>query len=348
MDIVKILKIAAGAGAAIVAAEALGLSYGTSAGIITLLTIQDTKRETLRVVVRRFGSFGVALVLAAACFSALGYGAFAFAVFLLLFSGICMRFGMQEGISVNAVLVTHFLADQSMTAGQIGNELALLVIGAGIGVGLNLYIPGKKKQIRQKQRQIETIMKEILDGFAGRLCGEEKSTGDRTADSSLRGLPGGPMERAGGIDRLKAALEQGERSAYEEMENKLLSDTRYYLHYMNMRREQAAVLGRIEGNFAHLRALPSQAEAIAGLMREIRDSFHEYNNAVALLYELEVVKRSMREQPLPADRGEFESRAVLFQILLELERFLVIKKEFVAELSEAEIRRFWNRDDAGL
>lgn len=370
MDFVKIVKIGAGAGAAIVAADALGLAYGASAGIITLLSIQDTKKETLRVVVRRFGSFAAALVIAAACFSVLGYGPLAFSVFLLLFSGACMGLGMQEGISVNAVLVTHFLAERSMTAAQIGNELALLVIGAGIGVAFNLYIPGKKNEIRQKQRQIEGLMREILNGYAGRLCrkrsgvpcemaGEngngsenksETESGNKS-ESGNKNESGNKSESRSGnsvLERLKTELERGEKSAYEEMENKLLSDTRYYLHYMNMRREQAYVLGRIEGDLSHLKALPPQAEAISGLMGEIADRFHEHNNAVVLLEKLKLVKTSMRAQPLPADREEFESRAVLFQILLELERFLAIKKEFVEDLSQEEIRRFWNRDSAGL
>ena len=34
-------------------AERLGLNYSASAGVITLLSIQDTKKETIRVVVRR-------------------------------------------------------------------------------------------------------------------------------------------------------------------------------------------------------------------------------------------------------------------------------------------------------
>ena len=49
-DYLKILKIAAGTGISIIIAEVLGLRYSASAGVITLLSIQDTKRETIRVV----------------------------------------------------------------------------------------------------------------------------------------------------------------------------------------------------------------------------------------------------------------------------------------------------------
>ena len=43
--LLKILKIAVGSMLAMAAAQALGLRYSSSAGVITLLSIQDTKRE---------------------------------------------------------------------------------------------------------------------------------------------------------------------------------------------------------------------------------------------------------------------------------------------------------------
>ena len=321
-----------GAGLAIVLAERMGLRYSASAGVITLLSIQDTKKETIRVVARRLLSFVMALAISAAGFSVFGYGPLAVCVFLLFFSAACMAFGMQEGISVNTVLMTHFLAERSMTGANIANELGLLAVGAGIGVILNLYIPGKVHLIRTSQRRIESHMKEILRKMAGQLTtGKGGDAGLADGEPPLRSL----------LEELDAELKQGEKSAYEDMENKLLTETRYYLRYMNMRRTQAFVLGRIEGELKHLGELPSQAQPIAELMERISGGFHEYNNAVGLLEVLDAVKEAMREQPLPELREEFENRAVLFQILLELEQFLEIKKKFVEELSAEEIGKFW-------
>ncbi len=281
---------------------------------------------------RRLLSFVMALAISAAGFSAFGYGPLAVCVFLLFFSAACMAFGMQEGISVNTVLMTHFLAERSMTGANITNELGLLAVGAGIGVILNLYIPGKVHLIRTSQRRIESHMKEILRKMAGQLA---------TGKGGDAGLADGEPPLSSLLIELDAELKQGEKSAYEDMENKLLTETRYYLRYMNMRRTQAFVLGRIEGELKHLGELPSQAQPIAELMERISGGFHEYNNAVGLLEALDAVKKAMREQPLPELREEFENRAVLFQILLELEQFLEIKKEFVEELSAEEIGKFW-------
>lgn len=326
-DYLKLFKIAAGAGLAIGAAESMGLKYGASAGIITLLSIQDTKKETIRIMLLRLLSFLVSLGLAGICFRVLGYTTVSVCFFLLLFAPFCIYFHMEEGISVNTVLMTHFLAEQSMSFGSIVNEAALLVIGAGVGVLLNLYIPGKKEQIRARQRKIEEQMKQILRGMSLALRGDmERCTmGDVIAS-------------------VEKELAMGEKSALEEMENNLLSETRYYLRYMNMRKSQAAVLTRMERQMCQMEWMPLQSEKIALVMEQISASFHEYNNAKALLKELYEVKHSMKEQPLPIDRLEFENRALLYQILLELEEFLMIKRNFVVSLSEEEINKFWERE----
>lgn len=330
-DWIKILKTAVGAGIAIVLAEAVGLRFAASAGVITLLSIQDTKRETIRVVFRRLISFGIAMVLSFFCFRIFGYGAFAVAIFLLFFAAICIGAGMQEGISVNTVLMTHFLSEQTMSWSGVANELGLLLVGAGIGVILNLYIPGKKKVIKITQRQIEERMKSVLEGMECVLV--QKNPAE---------LKEGRTHLAREISLLGQELADGEKNAYLDMENRLLSDTKYYIRYMSMRRNQEVVFKRIQESLRYLHMVPSQAGEIAALTGRIRASLHEHNNAIGLLEDVKSVKGFMETQPLPGERDEFESRAVLFGILLELEQFLRIKKEFVEQLTEAEIRQFWD------
>ena len=65
----KIIKIAGGSLLAMAAAEWLGLNYAASAAVITLLSIHDTKRETIRVMAKRMAAFLVALLLAPVCFA---------------------------------------------------------------------------------------------------------------------------------------------------------------------------------------------------------------------------------------------------------------------------------------
>ena len=46
INLIKVIKIAVGTGLAIFIAGIFGLNYSASAGIITLLSIQDTKKST--------------------------------------------------------------------------------------------------------------------------------------------------------------------------------------------------------------------------------------------------------------------------------------------------------------
>ena len=167
--------------------------------------------------------------------------------------------------------------------------------------------------------------------------------------ASELGTPGedGEQPDGRGFQALEQALgqavEQGERRAYEGMENSLLADTRYYLAYMGLRKNQFAILCRMRDCFSRMESTPDQALVVADLLQSVSGSFHERNNALGLLDELEHVKLQMKAQPLPVRRQEFESRALLYLGLLELEQFLVLKKEFALGLSRDEIRRFWGR-----
>ena len=322
----KIIKIAVGSLLAMAAAQALGLRYSSSAGVITLLSIQDTKRETIRVTARRLSAFLAAMVLGPVSFAVAGYRPLAMGIFLLMFTPLCMKWGIQEGISVNTVLMTHFLAEGSMGMADIANEALLLFVGTGMGVLLNLYIPGSGTAIRSSQREIEEKFICLLRQMASGLE-EPGENGVQTGGH--------------GFQALEQALEQGERRAYEGMENSLLTDTRYYLAYMGLRKNQFAILCRMGDCFSRMESTPDQASVVASLLTSVSNSFHERNNALDLLGELEQVKLQMKVQPLPVHRQEFESRALLYLSLLELEQFLVLKKEFALGLGREEIRRFW-------
>ena len=330
--LLKILKIAVGSMLAMAAAQALGLRYSSSAGVITLLSIQDTKRETLRVTGRRFLAFLAAMVLGPVSFALAGYRPLAMGIFLLMFTPLCMKWGIQEGISVNTVLMTHILAEGSMGMADIANEALLLFVGTGVGVVLNLYIPGTETAIRSAQGEIEETFISLLS----RMASELGTPGENGEQPDGRGFQA--LEQA-----LGQALEQGERRAYEGMENSLLADTRYYLAYMGLRKNQFAILCRMRDCFSRMESTPDQALVVADLLQSVSGSFHERNNALGLLDELEQVKLQMKAQPLPVRRQEFESRALLYLGLLELEQFLVLKKEFALGLSRDEIRRFWGR-----
>jgi uncharacterized membrane protein YgaE (UPF0421/DUF939 family) len=76
-------------------------------------------------------------------------------------------------------------------------------------------------------------------------------------------------------------------------------------------------------------------------MEHIAASFHEKNNVTGLLTILEQLKEHFRNEPLPQSREEFEKRAILYQVIKELEYFLMLKRNFILELEEKDMKIYW-------
>lgn len=90
LHIIKASKIALAAVLSILAANLLGLKYAVTAGIITVLSIQNTKRETLKTARNRGLAFLCALVIAYICYSWMGFRVRAFILYLFLFAFLCL------------------------------------------------------------------------------------------------------------------------------------------------------------------------------------------------------------------------------------------------------------------
>ncbi len=336
----KITKIAAGSCLAIILADLLGLSYSASAGIITLLSIQDTKKETLKVAIKRFAAFATAVLIALIIFQSLGYHPVTFGLFLLFFVTASYLFHITEGIPMCSVLVSHFLIEQNMSLAFIGNEVAILGIGIIIGVILNLYMPDNTGAVLKDIVLVEEEVKDILKNMAAVLRVKNRS-GQEDDDMAP------DREKMQELDHMLSSLEEhlnlAQKQAYENMNNTLLTDTRYYIGYFTMRKEQVLMLKQTLADMKQLKLIPKQANPLAYMMDKIKEQFRESNNARELIKELNGMKELFKEEPVPATREEFENRAILYGIMNNIESFLIIKRDFVDSVTEKQIERFWKR-----
>lgn len=321
----KLIKIAIGSVISIFLADMLGLGYSTAAGIITLLTIQDTSRETIVISLKRTGAFLLATVLAYTVFHTVGYHVFSYGIFLFLFIACCIPLHLGEAVSINAVLATHYLLEKDMSLPFIGNEALLLLIGAGIGTLLNLYVPGKSKEIRAMQRQLEEDMRAVLMRMSEYIRKEDREDYTGTC-----------------FHKLQADIDTGKRRAYAYMNNTFFQESKYFIDYMNMREQQTVVLQDVYKKIVSIHMILPQTDQVANLFHEIGVTFGESNNARDLITRLEEVLSQMKDSQLPVTRQEFEARAVLYGILLDLEYFLRLKKEFADALTQEQIRRYWH------
>lgn len=66
----------------------------------------------------------------------------------------------------------------------------------------------------------------------------------------------------------------------------------------------------------------------------LKDHVTEIENPETQIAELEQIVHAMENEPLPETREEFEGRAILYHILMDLEEYLLYNKRFVEELTE--------------
>lgn len=312
-ETVKLIKYVTGSVAAVLLAVALQLQFAYAAGIITLLTIQDTKKETVKIAVKRMIIFMIMTALSVLIFPLAGFHVWAFGIVLIPYLFCCMALDMKEAIAPIAVLCTHYISAQSCSAGMIGNELLILVIGAGIGVLCNLFMPDGREQLVRYQRSVDDKMVHILQRMALYIELEDKS--DYTGNC---------------FEELDGMLADLKKEALHYMNNHLIEEDDYYYEYMQMRAKQCNILKRIYADIIRLTATQEQGKKLAEFIRKTAVEFTEKNDTQGLLSELEQLHGYYERQELPATRQEFENRSMLYHILEDMKIFLEIKKEFIA------------------
>ncbi|MDO4321841.1 MAG: aromatic acid exporter family protein [Lachnospiraceae bacterium] len=321
------VKIAVGSSSAICLAEAMHLQFAASAGSIALLTIVATKWETFRLSFFRVLTFGIAVLLSWCTLSVFDSDWVAYGVFVFLLLIFCEYFGWKSTVSVNAVIGSHFLSTLDFSPEFILNEFLLVLIGISIAILLNLFHnnSGSRKQIVQNMRYTESRLQAVLTEMAAYLSGSRLQ---RNVWEDL--------------DSLEKRLQGFLAEAYEYQGNTLQSHTGYYVDYFEMRMSQCDVLYNLHDELSRIRNVPKQAKLVADYMLYMADFVVELNVPQEQIRRLEEIFEAMRREPLPDTREEFENRAMLYHILMDLEEFLAFKKRFVEEMDEDRRKRYWD------
>ena len=315
----KVLKIAVGSCLSIAAAEFFHLKYATSAGIIALLTVQDTRRGTIKLTVDRFLSFILSVFLIFVCFHATArLGRVNYGSYIFLMVTICYYFDWPNAISVNAVMGTHYLMSPDYSLEFVLNELALVLIGTGVALAMNWRMPSSLKMIRKDMQKIEDGMQQVLREFSRYLRGP--ADGDQVWSD---------------LDALEARIHEGLDRAHEQAHNTMAEEDLYYVEYMEMRLQQCVMLQTLRSHVCKIRELPRQAEVISRYLEYVADYVHEEDVPGEQMEKLSQVFGLMKSEPLPVTREEFENRAILYHVLMDLEEFLYVKQRF----SESGVQR---------
>ncbi|AND00621.1 aromatic acid exporter family protein [Streptococcus suis] len=295
---------------AIYLATALGLSYATAAGIIAILSVLDTRKSSFKMARNRLFSTLLALTIAVLTFALFGFGIWTLGIYLALYVPLAYRFNWEAGIAPSTVLVTHLLLEQDISLIFLGNELTLFLIGAGLALLFNLYMPSQEKKIQAYHDQVEDLLKQILLRFEAFLL-----NGDGRNEAEL-------------ITQLDKTLDEALKVVYLDRHNQLFQQTNYQVHYFEMRAAQNKILRTMAGNINKCLLEGRENVILSSLFERAAQQLSRENSAKELLMDIELFHATFRERPLPQTREEFETRATLFQLLHNMEAFIRLKVDF--------------------
>ena len=304
-------------------ANHMELKYATAAAVITILSIQSTKKQSIQMAINRLIATLIALALSSVVFLGVGFTPIAFGLFLIIFIPMAAEFKVGEGIVPASVLVTHLLTENVVTWPLILNELMLLLTGVTVALLINLYMPSIESELKTCRTQIEATMYKLFRNMAYAL--RIQSTG---------------IEEEELYKRLETAIEEGQEQAYKYTNNYLFTKASPFDKYFNMRNSQLQVMLYMREHFTKFFMCLEETEIVADFTEKVADSIRGKVTAKVLLEELEKLRNDFKASKLPTTREEFENRAMLYQFLNDLEHFLMIKKDFRESLTEAEFEDY--------
>ena len=312
------LTVIAASCIAILLAMFLGVTNYISAGIIAILTIQPTKRETLKTALIRLVAFVCALLISAVTFNIIGYDVAGFIAYLILYIALCVKFRWISAMAVNSVLISHFISFGNMSFASLGNEVLIFIIGAGMGILVNLRMTGQKKKVEELKNKADEQIRTIIRRMA-----------ERIRDKHIEGYNGQCLRD------LDDTIDEGIRAAKAEHANTLLDDSIYDFEYIKMREKQYEVLLQMYNKVRRLDTAPDTAQHVSIFLEKVSREYSRDNDVKDLLEALEMLNIYMDSQPLPSSRREFEDRALLYALLIDLRDFLEIKRRFADKKPES-------------
>jgi uncharacterized membrane protein YgaE (UPF0421/DUF939 family) len=306
----RTLKTGIGTAVAISIAQWFQLDNFVSAGILTILCIQNTKKKSVNASWSRFLACVIAMVISAAFFEFITYHPAVIGLLLLVFIPITVALNIKEGIVTSSVIILHIYSAGKVTPGLFQNELGIIVIGIGIALVMNLYMPSVDKKMIEYQEKIEANFYKIFCEMINYL---------RTNDSQWDGKE---------ITETEQLLKEAKTIAFKDVENHFLRHENLYYLYFKMREKQFEILQRILPIATSISLTVEQGHRIAEFLDELSDHIHPGNTALFYLKKLYDMKVEFEQMDLPKTREEFETRAALYQFVQEMEQYLLLKSSF--------------------
>lgn len=314
----RTLKTAVAAGIAMLISEAIHLDYFVFAAIIAILSIQETRKKSIRASYERVMASLLAIGMGAAMFTLLGYSPVTLTLYFVIFIPLVQQLKLQDGLITSIVILTHLYTEAQFTLELFINELLLIAIGVGVGLVVNMYMPTLDREIERIKENIDRSLAVLFYDVAA--CVE---TGVYNNHSMM-------------LIKTRDYLKEGKDLALRRMGNSIgkRNEDMDYL-YFRMRERQYDILKRVADNAREITMVVNEAKPVATFLRRVGDHVNEQADASVFLQELEeMIEHYRKNVPLPTTREEFEVRSSLLSILSDVKSYLILKERYILLLKE--------------
>lgn len=301
--IVNSVKMIFAAIFSIFVAQLFNLDFAISAGIVAILTIQPSKRETFSTAIARFYGFVIAIVISFICFKIFGITTLGFFVYLAIYVFICQKFRWYSAIAMNSVLISHFLSIGVMNFQTIINESLIFLIGVLFGILVNLHLHKNVKEMNRLKNLLTEQVQKIINRMSQRII-----------DQNLQNYDGKCFIQ------LNKDFYLAKEIADVNYKNQLKKDDSD-IKYLENLGNQIGILYEMFKRVKNIKTQPSTAKIISDFLQKVSEEYPIQNNEI-LLNEFNELWNEMKNRPLPQTRQEFEDRAELFTLLELIEEFL--------------------------
>lgn len=319
----KVLRIAIGSTLSYLICHLLGLENSASAAVITLLSIQDTRRETVKDVIKRVLSYFYAMLSAYILFKFIGFNEAAFLIFMALLVTISYLLDWTNTLSSSTVVTTHFLIEKNFNSSFVLNEIMLIIIGTSAALVLNIFFINNTKKAARDCELIELDISDMLKKIACYI------KHDNNYDKDW-------------LNFIYQKIENSYHKIIKYGYNMDINSNHYYLEYLEMRKEQCQAIDRMCRMLNKYIALElPMSDEICNLIYRISNNIHNrgtYKNDLIFIKDITIRFEAL---PMPENKRQLNAYTCVSEMLQELYYFLELNYKFIEQLTNVQLEHYW-------
>lgn len=301
----RTVKTAIGAMIALSIAQLLALDNASTAAVITLLSVQSTKRKSVSIAWRRFAACLLGMGLAVLLFEGSAYTPIVVGVLLLIYIPLMAKMGLQDGIVPGFVIVMQLYISQHITSELLVNQILIFSIGIMVALLFNLYMPSVEGDMARLAKETDENLQFTFLQLARFIRKKERVWNDEFFLKTQR------------------TIHEGMNLARRSDENSFFRRDTFYLSYFRKRQQQFLIIERMIPLIINMPTTFEQNGMVADFVEELGT---DISQSQLLLGKLQNLRSDFEHMELPKTREEFETRGGLLVFINELEQFIELEE----------------------